>query len=182
MTDDIRPDNCPDPYGTLVLHITNDHETAAAIEFIGRYIDDEDDQYPLSESTILMEFLDIYTGVILRELEGRGIAVPSISVYDPRAIKEARAALLVIYHALKSIEVVLDEEAARLNHDHMRELLMTYVGAVCDYYESSGVRQKITLQALTTSEAIDAFNRAVDGYSPGEHPYYFVEHIVGLKW
>ncbi|KWT86755.1 hypothetical protein [Candidatus Magnetominusculus xianensis] len=165
-----------DPYSTIASNIIEDRAAAAHIEFVWRYIDDENTPF---SSSVLMDFLDIYTGVILRELEGRGIVVPSVSVYDPRAIKEVRAALRVIYHAIESISVVLNEKAKKLNHDHMRDLLMEYVGAVCDYLETSGVRQ--TLQSLATPDAADAFKRALNDYSPGERPYYFVEHVIGLR-
>lgn len=165
-------------YGTVAINITGDKDSAALIEFIGRYIDDEN---ALSEPSSLMEFLDIYTGVVLRELEGRGINTPFISVYDPRAIKEVRLTLRVVCHALNAISEVLDEKAKKLSHDHMRDLMMEYVGAVCDYYESSGVRQRFTLHTLAAPDAVDAFNRAVNDFSPGERPYYFVEHVIGLR-
>lgn len=79
-------------------------DAAAHIEFIGRYIDDE---ITLSEPSALMTFLDIYTGIMLRELEGMGIAVPLLSVYDPRAVKEVKAALQVIAAAINAISGAL---------------------------------------------------------------------------
>ncbi|MBF0487560.1 MAG: hypothetical protein HQK98_05305 [Nitrospirae bacterium] len=160
-----------------VTVITGDRDAAAQIERIGRFIDDE---RPLSEPSFLIEFLDIYTGVLLRELEGMGIGVPAISVYDPKAVKEIKAALRVVYHAVESISEVLAEKAKRLNHDHVRDLLIEYVGAVCDYYESLGI--KPTLRALGTPEAAEVFHRALNDFNPGEkRPYYFVEHVIGLR-
>ncbi|MBF0556498.1 MAG: hypothetical protein HQK96_18420 [Nitrospirae bacterium] len=155
--------------------IIEDKDAAAHIEFIGRFIDDEN---PLSEPSFLMEFLDIYTGVILRELEGRGVSAPVVSVYDPRAVKEVKAALRVVYHAVESISEVLAEKARKLNHDHLRDLLIEYVGAVCD--DSSGVT--LTIRSLAAPEAAEVFRQAVNDFNPGEkRPYYFVEHVIGLR-
>ncbi|MCG6553301.1 MAG: hypothetical protein L7F77_13330 [Candidatus Magnetominusculus sp. LBB02] len=154
-------------------------DAAAHIEFIGRYIDDE---ITLSEPSALMTFLDIYTGIMLRELEGMGIAVPLLSVYDPRAVKEVKAALQVIAAAINAISEVLDDQARRLNHDQMRDLLMQYVSAVCDYYESSGTGRKITLHALAATEAAEAFNASIHDFNPGDKmPRYFVENVIGLR-
>lgn len=180
LADEHRPPPVegPTPHGTVAAKITEDKDTAARIEYIERFFNAEN---TLADPASLMEFLDIYTGIILRELESKGREVtPSVSVYDPRAIKEVKAAITIICHAIKSISAVLNEKGQKLNHDHLRDLLIEYVGAVCQYYDTTGIKN-ITLRTLAAPDAVQAFNQVVADFNPGERPYFFVENIIGLR-
>ncbi|MBF0565092.1 MAG: hypothetical protein HQK89_07610 [Nitrospirae bacterium] len=173
----ITPDNtCFGKYPIPAETLLREEFVSGAINFIEKYVHFD---APLSEPSALSSFLDVYAGVIKAETQANGMEMAGFSVYDPRSLKETRAIAVVLLQAIKSISTLLDEGNHRLNSDQVRDLLMEYVKASCEYYASLGIK-KVAPSLMAGTECASAFGQSMDGYSPIEGRKYFVKAALGL--
>ncbi|KJR42157.1 hypothetical protein MCHI_001941 [Candidatus Magnetoovum chiemensis] len=146
------------------------------IRFINKYITDN---YELTKPESLTKFLDIYTGVILRECEINGMKTDcaDISVYDPKSIKVMRYMVNIIYNAIHIISEVLNEIQSRLNDEQLRDLLMEYVKSSCFARIKNGI-YKLSIAELAQLETQKIFKDTILEYTSEQKPHYFVKMVL----
>ncbi|MCI4624703.1 MAG: hypothetical protein L3V56_01955 [Candidatus Magnetoovum sp. WYHC-5] len=178
LRDNYYLEGLPENSKTLVAEmLLREPEVRASLDCISAYFVSD---YNLHKPSSLIDFLDVYHGVIKTECELCSLLVEGIdfSVYEPKALRPVRYIIKIIHNCVKDIGGCLDKLTGTINDDQMRELLVEYIHAYAEVFSG----QRSVLSKLAADCTLDLFKKAIREYTPNnELPLYYVAKVLGYQ-